>query len=133
MAIDIRRERESKSLQHCVLRYTGAKYRFWGEIPVKILVRLPVPVPSPTKEHLCTSSWQAKQICWRFCPAAGKPCAGAIHSAVLFCSILSYVLPLQEVALRQSPPSFSVLCCPCPYRSLLPHNVISPTMFWSSD
>ena len=34
VAIDIRRERESKSLQHCVLRYTGAKYRFWGEIPI---------------------------------------------------------------------------------------------------
>ena len=52
VAIDIRRERESKSLQHCVLRYTCAKYRFWGEIPVKIPVRLSVPVPSPTK-HLC--------------------------------------------------------------------------------
>ena len=48
-------------------------------------------------------------------------------------SILGCVLPLQEVALRQSPPSFSVLCYPCPYRSLLPHNVISPTTFWSSD
>ena len=50
VAIDIRREREreSKSLQHCVLRYTGAKYRFWGEIPVKIPVRLSVPVPSPS-------------------------------------------------------------------------------------
>ena len=47
VAIDIRRERESKSLQHCVLRYTGAKYRLWGEIPVKIPVRLSVPVPSP--------------------------------------------------------------------------------------
>ena len=52
---------------------------------------------------------------------------------LLFYSILGCVLPLQEVALRQSPPSFSVLCCPCPYRSLLPHNVISPTPFWSSD
>ena len=52
---------------------------------------------------------------------------------VLFYSILGCVLPLQEVALRQSPPSFSVLCCPCPYRSLLPHNVISPTTFWSSS
>ena len=48
VAIDIRRERESKSLQHCVLRYTGAKYRFWGEIPVTIRVRLSVPVPSST-------------------------------------------------------------------------------------
>ena len=44
VAIDKRRERERKSLQHCVLRYTGAKYRFWVEIPV----RLSVPVPSPT-------------------------------------------------------------------------------------
>ena len=39
--------------------------------------------------------------------------------SILFYSILGCVLPLQEVALRQSPPSFSVLCCPCPYRSLL--------------
>ena len=29
-------------------------------------------------------------------------------------------------ALYQSPPSFSVLHYPCPYRSLLPHNVTSP-------
>ena len=36
VAIDIRRERESKSLQHCILQYTGAKYRFWGEIPVPV-------------------------------------------------------------------------------------------------
>ena len=51
VAIDIRREREreSKSLQHCVLRYISAKYRFWGEIPVKIQVRLSVPVPSPNR------------------------------------------------------------------------------------
>ena len=47
-------------------------------------------------------------------------------------SILGCVLPLQEVALRQNLPSFSVLCYPHPYRSLLPHNVISPTTFWSS-
>ena len=48
----------------------------------------------------------------------------------LFCSILDCVLSLQEVALRQSLPPFSVLCYPYPYRSLLPHSVISPT-FWS--
>ena len=48
-------------------------------------------------------------------------------------SLLGCVPPLQEVALHQSPPSFSVLCYPCPYRSLLPHNVISPLMFWSSN
>ena len=52
------------------------------------------------------------------------------HSPI---SILFCVLPLQEVALRQSLPSFSVLCCPCLYRSLLSHTVISPTTFWSSD
>ena len=50
----------------------------------------------------------------------------------LFCSILDCVLPLQEVVLLQSLPSFSVLCYSHPYRSLLPHNVISPTTFWSS-
>ena len=53
--------------------------------------------------------------------------------SVLFCSVLGCVLPLLEVALSQSPPTFSVLCYPCPYRSLLPHNVIFPTMFWSSS
>ena len=56
-------------------------------------------------------------VCWRL---------------IYFYSILGCVLPLQEVALHQSPPSFSVLCYPCPYRSLLPHNVISPTPFWPS-
>ena len=43
------------------------------------------------------------------------------------------VLPLQRVALRQSPPTFSLICYPCPYRSLLPHNVISPMTFQSSN
>ena len=55
------------------------------------------------------------------------------RSPILFYSIQGCVLPLQEVALRQSLPSFSVLCYPRPYRSLLPHNVISPTTFWSSN
>ena len=50
-----------------------------------------------------------------------------------FYSILGCVLPKQEVALRQSHATFSVLCYPCQNRSLLPHNVISPTTFWSSD
>ena len=45
-------------------------------------------------------------------------------------SILGCVLPLQEVALRQSPPT---VCYPCSYRSLLSHNVTSPTTFWSSN
>ena len=54
-------------------------------------------------------------------------------SSLLFSSILGCVLPLQEVALRRNPPTFSVLCCPCPYRSLLPHNVISPMMCWFSN
>ena len=53
--------------------------------------------------------------------------------SILFYSILDGVFALQEVALSQSPPSFSVLCYPCPYCSLLPHNVISPMMFWSSN
>ena len=43
---------------------------------------------------------------------------------IQFYSILGCVLPQQEVALCQSPPTFSVLCCPCPYHSLLPHKVI---------
>ena len=32
-------------------------------------------------------------------------------------SILGSVLPLQKVALLQSPVTFSVICCPCPHRS----------------
>ena len=51
--------------------------------------------------------------------------------SVLFCSILACVLPLQEVALRQSPSTLSVLCCLWSHCFLLPHNVISPVMFWS--
>ena len=51
----------------------------------------------------------------------------------LFCSIPGCALPLQEAALCQSPPIFSVLCHPCPYHSLLPYNVISPMTFWSSN
>ena len=54
-------------------------------------------------------------------------------ATILFCSILGCVLPLQEVALCQSPPTFSVLCYPCSNLSLLPHNVISSTTLWSSD
>ena len=52
---------------------------------------------------------------------------------ILFYSFLCCVLLLLEVALSQSRPSFSVLCYPCPYHSLLLHNVISPTTFWSSE
>ena len=46
--------------------------------------------------------------------------------SILFCSILGCVFPLQEVALSQTPPTFSALCYPCPHRSLLPHIVICP-------
>ena len=51
--------------------------------------------------------------------------------SIVFYSILGCVLPLQEVAISQNPPSFSVLCSPCPYHSLLPHNIISPMTLWS--
>ena len=53
----------------------------------------------------------------------------------LFYSIQLFkaVLPLQEVALHQSPPTFSVLCYPCPNCSLLLHNVISPRTFRPSN
>ena len=51
--------------------------------------------------------------------------------SVMFYSILGCALPLQELTLLQNLPTFSVLCHPCPYRSSLPHNVISPTTFWS--
>ena len=43
----------------------------------------------------------------------------------LFCSILGYVLPLQEVAFDQSPPNFSVLCSLCPYHPLSPYVILS--------
>ena len=65
-------------------------------------------------------------------PATAAHRLDACHgSSSLFCSRLCP--SIAEVALRQSPPSFSVLCYLCPYRSLLPHNVISPTTFWSYD
>ena len=54
-------------------------------------------------------------------------------TSVLFYSILGCVLPLQEVALCQSPPSFSVLCYPCTCSSLLPHYVISPCFGLPTD
>ena len=66
-----------------------------------------------------------------FCVCSLETKVASLRS-ILFYSILGCVLPLQEVALRQSLPSFSVLCYPHPYRSLLPHNVISPATFWSS-
>ena len=49
--------------------------------------------------------------------------------SILFYSVQGCVLSLQEVALHQSPPSFSVVCYRCPYHSLLLHNVSSPTTF----
>ena len=59
--------------------------------------------------------------------------APTIWDPILIFSILGCVLPLQEAELSQRPPIFSVLCYPCPCRSLLLHKVISPTTFWSSD
>ena len=41
------KKRESKSLQHCVLWYTSAKYQFWGEIPVKYRYSYPYQYPAP--------------------------------------------------------------------------------------
>ena len=73
------------------------------------------------------------------CPSRSVPeihlhVAGTLsNKQLLFYSVLGCGLPLQEVALRQRPPSFSVLCYPCPYRSLLPHSVTPPTTFWSSN
>ena len=59
--------------------------------------------------------------CTDYCGSAALaiPQSDRINSRIHY-SILGCVLPLQEVALRQSPLSFSVLCYPCPYRSLLP-------------
>ena len=60
-------------------------------------------------------------------------CSILLFSSLLFSSVLGCVIPLQDAALRQSPPTFSVFCYPCLYHSLLPHNVISATKFWSSN
>ena len=60
-------------------------------------------------------------------------CSSLLTIRKLFCSILGCVLPLQEVAIHQSPPIFYLHCSPSPYRFLLPHNVISPTKFRSSN
>ena len=45
---------------------------------------------------------------------------GHVPHLIVFYYILGCIIPLQEVALCQSPPTFSVLCPLC---SLLPHNV----------
>ena len=52
------------------------------------------------------------------------------------CSIILYTRLCPSTAgnsPRQIPPTLSVLSYPCPHRSMLSHNVISPTMFWSSN
>ena len=87
--------------------------------------------------HLCAVFWSLYQAFFGSHrpgpPWNSKTLLGITVSPLLFYSILGCVLPLQEVALCQSPPSFCVLCHPCSYRSLLPHNIISPIIFWSSD
>ena len=63
-------------------------------------------------------------------------CPPPLSLSLIFYSILGCFrccLPLHEVAIHQSPPTFSVLCCPCPDCSLLPYNVIFPMTFWSSN
>ena len=40
---------------------------------------------------------------------------------------------MQDVALHPIPPTFAVLCCPCPHCSMLPCTAISPTVFWSAN
>ena len=47
--------------------------------------------------------------------------------SVLFYSILGCTFSLHETDLRRSPPTFPVLCCPCPYCSLFTRSVVSPT------
>ena len=54
-----------------------------------------------------------------------------MRGSVLLCSRLCP--STARSALRQSPPTFSVLRYSCSYCSLLPHYVISPTTFWSSN
>ena len=55
------------------------------------------------------------------------PKANLFYSVLVY-SILGCVLPQHKVSfLCQIPPTFSVLCYPCPCRSLLPHSAISPT------
>ena len=44
-----------------------------------------------------------------------------VSSSLIHMCITSCALPLQELALHQSPPTFCVLCCPCPScHTLLP-------------
>ena len=57
-----------------------------------------------------------------------------LNRGLLYSILCSKLRPsLQEVVLCQSPLTFSVLCCPCPYCSLLPDSVISLMTFWSSS
>ena len=90
--------------------------------------------PSKVDNDLCST----RQILvlfrgqpWGDCWETGRSAYGPFRA--LRCHLelkLKLKLPLQDVALRQSPPSSCILCCPCPYHALLSHNVISP-MFWS--
>ena len=75
---------------------------------------------SPISSTLAVS-FMRKQVC------------SFLYHIFVFYYILGCVLSLQEVALRQRPPTFAVLCYPCPYCSLLPHSVISSMTFWSSN
>ena len=90
--------------------------------------------PSRVWPHLCLSGLQQGPVaCKSTKQKAYQRSPAKFAWAILFYSILGCVFPLQEVTLHQSLPSSSDLCYPRPYRSLLPHNVISPTTFWSSD
>ena len=59
-------------------------------------------------------------------PQPGGRCAARLGVKQVH-SVPGCVLPLREVVPRYSPPAFTVRCHPRPYRSLLLHNVISPT------
>ena len=69
-----------------------------------------------------------------------SPVAGP-SSTFNYHSILGRVLPLQEAAFHCGKQPYArvlqlspdVLCYPCPYPCLLPHDVISPTTFSSSN
>ena len=71
-------------------------------------------------------------LCWKLKFLYSRIPSSSQNDFDLFYSILGCVLPLQERALCQISAICSVLCCPCPSYSLMPHNVISPITFWCS-
>ena len=90
-------------MQHCVLRYTSAKYRFWGEIPVKIPVRLSVPVPSPTiQSAVACSEAEDDGVCPGVCVSSSPGRWLFIIDKSFICMFVLFVCLVENQTLAKS-------------------------------